>query len=249
MKIIKPSQLPSNGTFICIYGESGVGKTFNSLKSLPKKLAYIPSEPRDFARTFNAIGITDKDADIITYEGFEDLMETITKVENFKGYSSILHDSLSYSMTIDLAREISEESYDTKKDKEKLDKPIATRLKLSQPGIGTVNKAVFRILEAYGKLAAYGKTVVVTCLEKSNPKWNRELAAAPALSGREVPDNFPGFFDLIGYVFPKLDKDGNVVYPPAVSFASDGSYLAKATGDLSSNILPLNFTKILSNKK
>jgi hypothetical protein len=93
-----------------------------------------------------------------------------------------------------------------------------------------------------------GKVVIVTALLQENPRWNRELSAAPALKGREFPANMPGFFDLIGLVQTRTDGKGNVVYPPLVRFQSpDGSFLAKFTGKGTRTEGPLDISKIIKN--
>jgi len=243
---VKISELPHHGLFCMLYGVAGVGKTWNCLKTLPKKICYMPSEPRGYRRTTDAIGLKDSDAELITWEGIEDLLEFLTVVENFDPYKSVFFDSLTYTMNQDLTREVTKESYDAKGN---VDKPIESQMKLSMPGRGLVNTATFRILGALANIAAYGKTVVLTCLEQSNPKWDRTLSGGPVLSGKEVPNNFDGFFDLIGRVYPHTDKDGQLSYPPAVSFASTGDYTAKATGDMGKKVWPLNFEKILQTNK
>ena len=91
-----------------------------------------------------------------------------------------------------------------------------------------------------------GKCVIVTALLSENPRYNRELSAAPALRGREFPANVPGFFDLIGLVQIRTDGEGEIVYPPLVRFQSpDGSFLAKFTGTGNRTEGPLNIQKII----
>ena len=94
---VKISELPHHGLFCMLYGVAGVGKTWNCLKTLPKKICYMPSEPRGYRRTTDAIGLTDKDAELITWEGIEDLLEFLTVVENFDPYKSVFFDSLTYT--------------------------------------------------------------------------------------------------------------------------------------------------------
>lgn len=85
-------------------------------------------------------------------------------------------------------------------------------MKLSQEGFGSLSIWMFRLTAALGRLSQQGKVVIVTALLQEAPKWNRELAAASALKGREFPVNMSGFFDLIGLVEPRVDDDGNVIY-------------------------------------
>jgi hypothetical protein len=106
---------------------------------------------------------------------------------------------------------------------------------------------MFRLTVGLGRLSRQGKIVIVTCLLQENPKWDRELAAAPALKGREFPVNMPGFFDLIGLVEPRTDAEGKIIYPPRVRFQSpDDSFVAKFTGVGTKTQGPLDITKILT---
>lgn len=249
MIVLQPKDLPSHGTFICIYGASGVGKTVTSLMTLPKPVAWIVTEPRDLRKPLEAAGVADKDVVIMPYEDLQDFLSFMSDDENFKSYRSVFFDSLSYTMNIELAKEIDSEAYEARSKKEKIDRPIATQMKTTMEGHGIRNKSIFRILNLLGSLAASGKIVVVSCLEMEHPKFDRELAAAPALSGKEVPNTFPGFFDLIGRLIPNVDDKGKIKFPPIVSFESDGSYMAKFTGKGDKRTGPLNWEKLLKATK
>lgn len=249
MQILKPNQLPKHGTFICIYGQSGVGKTVTSLASLPKPVFWIVTEPRDLRKPLEAAGVKESDVNIGPYENLEDLLAFLSDPKHFNGHNSVFFDSLSYTMSIDLAKEIGIEAYEARNKKDKVERPIASQMKTTMEGHGIRNTSVFRILNLLGTLAASGKVVVVSCLEMENPKYDRELAAGPALSGKEVPNAFPGFFDLIGRLTPNVNKDGAVIYPPIVSFQSDGGYVAKFTGKGGKKIGPLDWGKILNATK
>jgi hypothetical protein len=117
---------------------------------------------------------------------------------------------------------------------------------MSLEGYGGLSSHMFRLTAALGRLSQAGKIVIVTALLTENPKWNRELAAAPALKGKEFPANMPGFFDLIGLVEHRKDDNGKLVYPPRVRFQSpDDSFVAKFTGVGNKTQGPLNINKIL----
>jgi len=112
-------------------------------------------------------------------------------------------------------------------------------------GYGGLASQMFRVTDLLCKLSLLGKTVIVTARLVENPKWNRELSAAPALKGREFPTNMPGFFDLIGLVTPRIKED-KLIYPPYVQFSSpDNSFVAKYTGSKGKTEGPLNLEKIL----
>lgn len=251
MRVISKKDLSVQGKLVCIYGESGVGKTVSTLQSSPKPILWIVTEPRDLVEPIEAAGVKESNIDIAIYDKWNELIEYLSKTESVKNYKTIFLDSLTYLMNISLAEEIGAESFEARTKKERIDKPIASQTKLTMENRGVINNCVFRTLKALGQLSQSGKLVVVSCLLSENPKWNRELAAAPALSGREVPVSFAAFFDLIGLVQARADENGRIIYPPLVTFESDGSFIAKFTGSGKKRRGPLNFEKILgiNNKK
>jgi len=245
MRVIVKKDLSSHGKLICLYGESGTGKSVSTLQSSPKPILWVVTEPRDLLEPIEAAGIKDSDVDIAIYDKWNELVEYLSKAENMRKYNTVFLDSLTYLMNISLAEEIGDESFEARTKRERIDKPIASQTKLTMENRGVINNCVFRTLKALGQLSQLGKLVVVSCLLSENPKWNRELAAAPALSGKEVPISFAAFFDLIGLVQARADENGKIIYPPLVTFESDGSFVAKYSGIGKKRRGPLNFEKIL----
>jgi len=156
----------------------------------------------------------------------------VAKGENTERYRTTVVDSYSHLMAIGLSTEIEDEAFESRTVDERTKKPLVSQAKMSLEGYGGLASHMFRLTAALGRLAQrHGKVVIVTALLQESPKWNRELAAAPALKGREFPANMPGFFDLIGLVQTRTDQDGHIRYPPLVKFESpDGSFVAKFTG-------------------
>jgi hypothetical protein len=189
-------------------------------------ICYLRSELRSIKPAIEAAGRQDLKLKIATYEGFEDCMEFCANLDNFKPFSTIFLDSLSHLMNISLADEIvSEKTEDTD-----VKQPLHVKGKVTLPDQGALNRNIFRLLNALMRIAVTeGKVVVVSCRIKENPKYRPDLIGAPNLMGREVPDNFGGFFDLIGILKSNKDDDGNIIYPPYVSFR-DSEYLTKYTG-------------------
>jgi hypothetical protein len=172
-------------------------------------------------------------------------MEFTTNKKNFDKYTSIVVDSFSH-LTLNLSSEIENQAFEARTMKERETKPLISQTKMSLEGYGGLASHMFRLTAALGRLSQAGKVVIVTALLAENPKWNRELAAAPALKGREFPVNMPGFFDLIGLVEPRTDSEGKIVYPPRVRFQSpDDSFTAKFTGAGTKTQGPLDIVKIL----
>lgn len=142
---------------------------------------------------------------------------------------SIVVDSYSYLMNVVLSNEIEDEIFNTKDAKEKLVKPLINKAKLSLEGYGGMAAQMVRCTKALQKLSLTGKIVVITALLEENPKWDRDLAAAPRFKGREFSGDMPGLFDLIGLVRKRFDDQGNTMFPPHVAFEGSG-FLCKFTG-------------------
>ena len=247
MKKLNKQDLKQPGWLIEVYGETGVGKTTSILQSSPGPICYIQTEPRSLKPSLDAARRPDLDVDVYQYESFFDLMEFVSKLENFEQYPTIVVDSLSHLMNVDLSAEITDESFDARSEKEKQNKPLVSRVKMSIEGFGGLSANMFRLTAALGRISRLGKCVIVTALMVENPRYNRELSAAPSLKGREYPANMPGFFDLIGLVEPRVSDDGAVIYPPRVRFQSpDDSFVDKFTGSGNKTQGPLNIQKILN---
>lgn len=248
MKKLNKSHLAQSGRFIFLYGDTGAGKTTSAIQSAPDPICYIQTEPRSLKPSLDAANRPDLDIDIYAYENFEDNMQFVTRLENFDRCHSVVVDSYSHLMNVDLSNEITDESFEAKSEREQQTKPLVSKVKMSIEGFGGLSANMFRLTAALGRLSQMGKCVIVTALLSENPRYNRELSAAPALKGREFPANMPGFFDLIGLVQTRTDSEGKVVYPPLVRFQSpDGSFLAKFTGKGNRTAGPLNIQKILEN--
>jgi len=242
--------MAQSGRMIMIYGETGCGKTTSILQSAPNPIYYIQTEPRSLKPSIEAADRSDLKLFVAQYENFDDLLEFVSKAENFEKFNTVVIDGFTHLTNVALLLEIAQESFEAKKEKDQLIKPLINKTKLSMEGYGGLSGNMFRLSNCLMNLSAqYGKVVIVTALLTEHPKYDRELVAAPALKGREYPDAMPEFFDLIGLVRRRY-KDGKPVYPPAVYFESpDNSYLCKYTGRKKNpNKLamgPLNFSKIL----
>jgi hypothetical protein len=235
------------GRMIQIYGPTGVGKTTTLIQTAPMPILYIQTEARSLKPSLDAANRPDLDIDVAVYGDFSDLIEFVATPSNFERHRTVIVDSYSHLMSINLSSEIENQHFESRSEKERQVKSLTSQTKLSQEGFGTLSSWMFRLTAALGRLSQVGKVVVVTALVQENPKWNRELAAAPALKGREFPVNMPGFFDLIGLVEPRVDGDGKIIYPPRVRFQSpDDSFVAKFTGTGTKTQGPLDINKILS---
>ena len=247
MKVLTKEQVAQDGRFMMLYGGTGVGKTTGAIQTAPMPICYIQTELRSLKPSIDAAGRPDLDIDVAIYEDWAGLIEFVANPKNCERHKTIICDSYSQLMAVELSTEIEDQAHDARTDKEKAVKPLASQTKLSQEGYGALSSLMFRLTAALGKLSRLGKIVIVTALLQEAPKWNRELAAAPALKGREFLVNMPGFFDLIGLVEPRTDSEGKIVYPPRVRFQSgDDSFVAKFTGAGTRTQGPLDITKILN---
>jgi hypothetical protein len=245
MEVISKEDFPQQGKLIMIYGDTGVGKTTSILQSAPDPLLYIATEPRNPKPSIDACG-RDIDMDVAQYTTWFDLMEFLQDPQNTERYTTVAIDSITYLMNVSLSGEIENEAFEAKTTEEKRRKPIVSQTKLSPEGYGGLSSQMFRLMKTIGRLSEAGKIVIVTALLQQNPKWDHELAAAPALKGREFPTSMPGFFDLIGLVESRVDGNGKLIYPPMISFeVSDGAFLAKFTGTGDKRTGPLDFIKML----
>jgi hypothetical protein len=220
------------GNFSLFYGKSGAGKTATALQTAEDPIFHILAERGQEDLTIKAISRPDLKLMVGYYEGWDDLLATVYNYQIFidNKIKTCLFDGLTHVMNIHLADEIMEEDYnarDTSKDK---GKDLTYRTKMSLEGFGTLSKQMGRLMKGFEALTKQGIDVICTARDQENPKWNRDLACAPALSGKEFPRDFKGFFDFIGLVESRFDENGEVVYPPVVSCDDDGSYLSKWTG-------------------
>ena len=248
MKVLSKDQVSQGGVFMMLYGPTGAGKTTSSLQSAPAPIMYIQTEPRSLKPSLDAAGRPDRVIDVAVYEDWTGLMEFVASAKNFEHHRTVIVDSYSHLMSVGLSSELEDQAFEARTPQERLVKPLVNQTKLSQEGYGALSSLMFRLTAGLGRLSRQGKVVIVTCLLQENPKWDRELAAAPALKGREFPVNMPGFFDLIGLVEPRTNGDGQVIYPPRVRFQSpDGSFVAKYTGPPGGKTEgPLDIEKILN---
>ena len=247
MKIQKKEEISQDGRFIMIYGGTGVGKTTSIIQTAPDPVMYIQTEARSLKPSLDAAARPDLDIEVAVYENWNGLMEFVANPQNFERHRTIVVDSYSHLMNVGLSNEIEDEAFEARSASDKQLKPLVGQVKLSQEGYGGLSSQMFRLTSLLGRLSRMGKIVIVTALLLENPKWNRELAAAPALKGREFPTNMPGFFDLIGLVSHRMDGEGHVLHPPLVRFQSgDDSFVAKWTGAGKKTQGPLDIKKILA---
>ena len=202
------SKATTDRVLALIYGPTGVGKTVSTLKSLPRPLLYIECEPKGVERTGKG-NIDWEGIKIGRPDSYEDLRMFLADEEEkiIEGYRSMFIDGLSFFMNIELLGAIQEET--GKADVfESKDRPLVNAGRTDKAGYGALAALMNRLCKLIGNIAAGGVVTVITALQKDDPTWNRELAAGPSLAGKKFADDMPGFFDLIGKVERKTNKEG-----------------------------------------
>jgi len=235
VSVYKPSSKQSDdrGNFCLWYGKSGVGKSSTILQTAQDPIMHIIAERGQEDLTIKAINRPGIKLKVAYYEGFEDLLEFIFDLKNFEKIKSVLVDSFTHIMNIHLRDEILEENFESREidpKKKTSIKDLTTRVKGTQESYGAMSGNMFRLMKGLEQLTINGIDVHVTARDMENPKWDRSLANAPALAGKEFPRDMKGSFDFVGLIESRFDKDGLIVYPPAVSCDDDGSYVSKWTG-------------------
>jgi len=242
------------GLLILIYGATGVGKTTSILASLVGRIMYVLSESRNPNLSLEAVKETYGKTPEVKFkipEGWEDLINFLDgEVGKEKlDYQNLVLDSFSHFINVLMKAEAEKETFEAGIISHK--RSFTDQFRLDPAAYGGIAGGAIRICDLLGKLSQKGITVVCTALRDENPTWSYSLSEAPAFIGKAFPVNAPAFFDLIGRVRPRTDKDtGKVIYPPMIDFESDGSFLAKWTGKRGKTTSgPLDFKAILGIKE
>lgn len=238
----------TQGNLSLWYGASGVGKTGTLLQTCEDPIAYLSAEDRSIETTLAAINRPNIRLKMARYEDFNDFLEFLSEPANFKGVKSVIVDSLTHLMNIHIQDELLAESYETLDKKKSIEKELILRSKMSLESYGAMAVMMKRVMSLLQNLTQHGIDVHCTARVDSAPKWDRSLAAAPALAGKEFARDFVGFFDFIGLLTDNVETNGKVRYPPLVSCQTDGSYLAKWTGVMVEGgviLKPFNVQKML----
>ncbi len=268
MIIINKKDLATRkGRFLCLYSRPKVGKTVSTLQSAIDPILWFTTEPRYFQASIDAADRPSLKITTAIHEGYVDTigffhnpdkaLDKANSEYDMSEFATIFMDGMSYFQNIIMPGEIQQEDFAGETDNAK--KTIKRLTKITQPQQGQGNQAIFRVMKLLADYVARNKTVIVSCLEMDRPKYDREFEAGPSLSGKQVPDNFSGFFDLIGRVFSRLEFSelygeeslpkgwDSKHYPPWISFDETRGFLAGYTGGKGKKEGPLHWGKILGN--
>lgn len=246
MKLFLPDELPGNpGDIMLLYGETGVGKSVTCLQTAPDPIVHFMTESRDPRKFLIAAQRPDLRVKFGFYENWDDTISFFSDPKNTAKARTIIIDSITFLSNVQLVGEITEETFEALDEKEKKEKGLIKATKMSMEGWGGLSGQLQRFTNIVSKLSQDGKIIIFLALLEENPRFNRSLAAGPALKGKDFPKVLPGFCDFIGMVEPRLDGNSDPIFPPRVRFQSDGTFMAKWTGVQVKAQGPLHIQKIL----
>lgn len=240
MQLIKRE---NSAPFILIYGDTNSGKTTSIVLTAPGPILYISVEDDvwlavDVADKQVKDGLREKKVDITPMipESHEDLMDSLNdmieeaKAGKFK-YNTVVFDSGTFWMNVKLAIRV-EDDRNVGRVKEGHDDfgKLSNQTKTDWTEVNTANSQMSRLTDLLKILSSYGVMVIMTAQLQENPTWNRDLEAAPCFNYKDYNKALKGYFYYIGFTIPNLDENGEVVYPPNLSFSGEHGYLVKWRG-------------------
>lgn len=254
-----------------IYGPAKVGKTTSALSTSPGPILYIWSEKRTLIPNLKIAGLWDekeqcpKGVDVFEFTTFEELVDFLSDYNNIKAYKSIIVDSITDIMNVDIMGQLLEEQWDNMSESEKKGKSLTKRHKAHLDSYGTLSKTTIRLTDIVRQAVKWGINVIAIARVDEKPRLvEGTYRKEPLLGGNDYGKQFDGFFDMIGYVERAgKDKSGKVklysvcdpktreeVFPPCVMFASpNGDFIAGWTGPSKQRNFQLDITKIIEANK
>jgi hypothetical protein len=245
----------SKGKFILVYGKTGVGKSTSCIATLPQPILDMFVEDKDPYSSIEAIesmsnGRIPVDIKFIKpgsdTEIIGNLSHILGQIEKgeFK-YKSIIFDTASMWMNIKMVDDLLAESNAANPGYKK--RPLVDEMRVGLDMYGALARRMIRVTKAFQRISQMGIVVVWIAQAMDTPKWDVQLTCAPNFIGQEYNKQFEQFFDVIGLVQSRADKEGKEVYPPVISFKSpDNTFTAKWSGRHLKNYTALfDFEKIL----
>ncbi len=249
-----------NAPFVLIYGETNSGKTTSIIRTAPNPILCISAE----GDALKSVAVVENegetvDVKVLLPESHEDLMDTLNKIalkvekegDNYP-YNTLVFDSGTHWMNCKLAIRVEDDRNlgRTGEDAGKL----SAMTKTDWTEVNTANSQMSRLTDLLKTIAGYGVMVIMTAQLQLDPKWNRELEAAPCFNYKDFNKALKGYFDYIGFTLPRTktigegDKEETVtVYPPYLSFSDQHGYLVKWRGVQPKKLIgKFDLTKIFS---
>lgn len=264
------ADIQKGGRVVMIYGQTGDGKTVSTLQTLTGHTAYVRAEERDTATSILDSGRDPKEVTVISYKGFEDVMNGLVDIEGLKSMKpdNLVFDSITEAMERLLMESADQQHQKTlKENKDTILKALAVKAKNSKEDYGTMANWTKRILRTFSRIATeLSIPVVVIARLDEGASWTTRRYA-PLFTGKDFAKHAAGLLDAIGYVYPRMDcdrdakgepiknddgslKNYRAVYPPNVSFKHPEA-LTKHSGLTIDDVdkTKLDFKHILGTKK
>ncbi|MCL4473534.1 MAG: ATP-binding protein [Actinobacteria bacterium] len=221
LNIKKPKDTVQDALKLVVYGDSGVGKTvFGS--TAPKPL-YISCEA-------GLLSIADKNIDVVEIGTWPDLVAAFELLKSGSHpYKSVVLDSLT---------ELQKKHQDYLLSKN-------GQPRLSMQGWGDNIQATRKVCRTFRDLPM---NVILIALagEIAGEDGSGTPRKRFALNGKDLPNEVMGFFDLVGYMFTRDEKDdaGQVITKRAIRFQSNEFIPAKDRSGKLDSLEPPNFMTI-----
>jgi hypothetical protein len=243
-EILRELKEDHNAPFALFYGDTNSGKTTSIIRSAPGPILFISVE-QDALKSVAVCKALNEAIDIkvVCPESHEDLMAYLNKIAltlmkepaRFK-YNTLVFDSGTFWMNCKLAIRVEDDRNKGRNDKDK--GRLSAMTKTDWTEVNTVNSQMARLTDLLKEIAGLGVFTIMTAQMQEDPKWNRDLEAAPCFNYKDFNKALKGYFDYIGFTIPRTkrvdpeDEDSEVetVYPPLLSFNGQHGYLVKWRG-------------------
>lgn len=223
--------------FVLIYGDTNVGKTTSILRTVPQPIYCISTE----MDAFKSVEVIENEGEkikikIVVPESQEDLLDNLNTIlkalsEGKKPFVTIVFDSASFYMNCKLQGRLEDDRFNDKGFKHGAKMSLVKYTHTTFDEVGSANSQMRRLTALFQQISKLGVGVYFTAQMSENPKWNRELSAAPGFNFKEYNLALKSYFDYIGFLTNRFNEEGDIVYPPLISFRSeDGSFMAKWRG-------------------
>jgi phage nucleotide-binding protein len=184
---------------LLIYGEPGVGKTVlaGSAADHPDTAPILILDVEGGVTSLR----TRTDIDVIQVRDIDTIVKVHDELQkhNGGGYKTVIIDSLSELQKLDM-RTVMQEEYN--RQPERTDKDVP-----SQRAWGKSQERLRRIIRGYKDLPVH--TIMTTLLSSVKDEQTNVTSYYPALPGKMRADA-PGFFDIVGMLRVKEEKNGAV---------------------------------------
>ncbi len=176
---------------------------------------------------------TGKGNSIVIPESHDDFLEYLDKSLKLAKqgkfpYKSILIDSLGYWMNIELTRMLEDESYHGKVNALKSGETIrelTEQVQMDQRAYGSLGGIMNRYMKLIKPFTQENIMLVMIFQGDTNPSYNKSYSLAPLVKGRVFGNDLKGHVDFCGVARKRHDENGNVVFPPYISFEMDNAMI------------------------